>query len=81
MTYAEIAKRLKIAEKTVYNWKENRKELLEIVIKGLECNEKNVNVTNNHDELCNLLKKLNEKEREMYIHEIKARILRKEIDK
>lgn len=80
MTYAEIAKRVKIAEKTIYNWKENRKELLEVVIKGLTCKEENVNVTVN-DELYNLIKKLEEKEKEMYIHEIKARILRKEIDK
>ena len=35
MTNAEMAKKLNIAEKTIYNWKLNRKELFEIVEKAL----------------------------------------------
>ena len=34
-----------------------------------------------NNELIDLLNKLNDKEKELYIHEIKARILRKELDK
>lgn len=35
MTNAEIAKKLKIAEKTIYNWRKNRKELFEVIEDGL----------------------------------------------
>lgn len=81
MTNAEMAKKLNIAEKTIYNWKQNRKELFEIVEKALSGN---VNVTvedKKTKELINLIEKLSNQEKEMYILEIKARILKKEIDK
>lgn len=84
MTNAEIAKKLKIAEKTIYNWRRNRKELFEILELGIKIQEsqKNIEYVNNtYKELINLYKKLNEKEQEYYIADIKARILKKEIDK
>ncbi|AKT92823.1 hypothetical protein [Campylobacter gracilis] len=84
MTNAEIAKKLKIAEKTIYNWRKNRKELFEILELGIKIQEsqKNIEYVNNtYKELINLYKKLNEKEQEYYITDIKARILKKEIDK
>nr|WP_315083267.1 hypothetical protein [uncultured Campylobacter sp.] len=84
MTNAEIAKKLKIAEKTIYNWRKNRKELFEILELGIKIQEsqKNIEYVNNtYKELINLYKKLNEKEQEYYIADIKARILKKEIDK
>lgn len=84
MTNAEIAKKLKIAEKTIYNWRKNRKELFEILELGIKIqeNQKNIEYVNNtYKELINLYKKLNEKEQEYYITDIKARILKKEIDK
>lgn len=80
MTNAEIAKRLNIAEKTVYNWKQNRKELFEIVEKALNGN---VNITCENKktkELMQLIEQLSDKEKDMYILEIKARILKKELD-
>ena len=80
MTNAEIAKRLNIAEKTVYNWKQNRKELFEIVQKALNGN---VNITCENKktkELMQLIEQLSDKEKDMYILEIKARILKKELD-
>jgi len=80
MTNAEIAKKLNIAEKTIYNWKLNRKELFEIVENALN-GTVNITVENKKTkELMNLIEKLSEKEKEMYILEIKARILKKEID-
>ncbi|MDY0194397.1 MAG: hypothetical protein RBR93_12885 [Aliarcobacter butzleri] len=80
MTNAEIAKKLNIAEKTIYNWKQNRKELFEIVENALN-GTVNITVENKKTkELINLFEKLSEKEKEMYILEIKARILKKEID-
>jgi hypothetical protein len=84
MTNAEIAKKLKIAEKTIYNWRKNRKELFEILELGIKIQEsqKNIEYVNNtYKELINLYEKLNEKEQEYYITDIKARILKKEIDK
>ena len=84
MTNAEIAKKLKIAEKTIYNWRKNRKELFEILELGIKIQEsqKDIEYVNNtYKELINLYKKLNEKEQEYYITDIKARILKKEIDK
>ena len=84
MTNAEIAKKLKIAEKTIYNWRKNRKELFEILELGIKIQEsqKNIEYVNNtYKELINLYKKLNEKEQEYYITDIKAGILKKEIDK
>ena len=84
MTNAEIAKKLKIAEKTIYNWRKNRKELFEILELGIKIQEsqKNIEYVNNtYKELINLYKKLNEKEQEYYITDIKARILKKDIDK
>lgn len=80
MTNAEIAKKLNIAEKTIYNWKQNRKELFEIVENALN-GTVNITVENKKTkELINLIEKLSDKEKEMYILEIKARILKKEID-
>lgn len=80
MTNAEIAKKLNIAEKTIYNWKQNRKELFEIVDKAFN-GTVNITVENKKTkELLNLIEKLNDKEKEMYILEIKARILKKELD-
>ena len=84
MTNAEIAKKLKIAEKTIYNCRKNRKELFEILELGIKIQEsqKNIEYVNNtYKELINLYEKLNEKEQEYYITDIKARILKKEIDK
>jgi septum formation topological specificity factor MinE len=79
----EMAKLLNVAIKTIYNWKKTRPELMEVIKKGLGIKENNVNITINKKdkELNNLIKKLNEKEKELYILEIKARLLKKEIDK
>ena len=84
MTNAEIAKKLKIAEKTIYNWRKNRKELFEVIEIGLKIieSQKNIEYVNNtYTELINLYKQLNEKEQEYYISDIKTRILKKEIEK
>nr|WP_314089422.1 hypothetical protein [uncultured Campylobacter sp.] len=83
MTNSEIAKKLKIAEKTIYNWKKNRKELFEIIENGLNLKEMqdNLYVNNTYKELIELLEKLSKQEIEYYISDIKTRILKKELDK
>ncbi|MDD3343925.1 MAG: hypothetical protein PHR87_10155 [Sulfurospirillaceae bacterium] len=79
MTNAEMAKRLNIAEKTLYNWKQNRKELFEIVEKALNNNVNIIYESKKTKELVQLIEKLSDKEKDMYILEIKARILKKEL--
>ncbi len=81
MTNAEMAKKLNIAEKTIYNWKLNRKELFEIVEKALSGTVSITVEDKKTKELVNLIEKLSDKEKEMYILEIKARILKRELDK
>ena len=83
MTNAEIAKKLKIAEKTIYNWRKNRKELFEVIENGLNSkkNKENLYVNDTYKELIQLFEKLSEQEIQYYILDIKTRILKKEIDK
>ena len=79
----EIAKILGVATKTIYNWKENRKELWKVIEQGLGIKNNNVNITQSKEtkEIIKLFEKLTKKEKEMYIYEIKARLIRKELDK
>ena len=83
MTNAEIAKKLKIAEKTIYNWRKNRKELFEVIENGLNLkeNKESLYVNNAYKKLIQLFEKLSEQEIQYYILDIKTRILKKEIDK
>ena len=83
MTNAEIAKKLKIAEKTIYNWRKNRKELFEVIENGLNLkeNKESLYVNDTYKELIQLFEKLSEQEIQYYILDIKTRILKKEIDK
>lgn len=83
MTNVEIAKKLRIAEKTIYNWRKNRKELIEILEIGIKFqeNQKNLeHVNNTYQELIKLFEQLNPKEQEYYTTSMKARILKREID-
>ena len=83
MTNAEIAKKLRIAEKTIYNWRKNRKELIEILEIGIKFQENHKNleyVNNTYQELIKLFEQLNPKEQEYYTTSMKARILKREID-
>lgn len=83
MTNAEIAKKLKIAEKTIYNWRKNRKELFEVIENGLNSkkNKESLYVNDTYKELIQLFEKLSEQEIQYYVLDIKIRILKKEIDK
>ena len=83
MTNTEIAKKLKIAEKTIYNWRKNRKELFEVIENGLNLkeNKESLYVNDAYKKLIQLFEKLSEQEIQYYILDIKTRILKKEIDK
>lgn len=73
---SEIAKTLNIAEGTLYNWGKNRKLLYEIVINHFNNYTSNIE----ESEIDKYFKELNELEKEMYLSEIKARVLRKKLD-
>lgn len=84
MTNKELAKKLGVAEKTIYNWQKNRKELFEVIKTGLKIieSQKNIEYVNNtYSELIKTYKQLTEQEQEYYITDMKARILKKEIEK
>ena len=82
MTNAEIAKKLKIAEKTIYNWRKNRKELFEIIEDGLNLkeNKESIYVNDTYKELIDLLEKLSQQEIQYYISDKKTRWIMRKIN-
>ncbi|EAT97214.2 hypothetical protein [Campylobacter concisus] len=76
MNKREVAEFIGKDIKTIYNWEKNNPNLYKILEfyfqKESEINQK-------HKELIELFDKLNEKEQDFYISDIKARILKKEI--
>lgn len=72
----EIAELVDVPVKTAYNWEKNRKKLFNVLEEYIKM--KNENITN-FKELKEYFEKLTEQEQEMYISEIKARVLRKEL--
>lgn len=73
----ELAKKLQIELRTLYNWEKNRPALYNFLIKNFQKeNENNSKIK----ELNEYFSRLNEKEQEFYISDIKTRLLRKEIE-
>lgn len=77
MNKKEIAKILEIELRTLYNWEKTRPKLYKFIIKAFE--KENIENENN-SEILEIFSKLNEKEKEFYLLEMKARILKKEIE-
>ena len=78
MNIEEFCKFLGITKPTIYNWKKDKPNLYKIV---MEYKEKKLNnFTNNEEEIVKLFNQLTNKQKEMYIFEIKARIIRNEIE-
>lgn len=76
MDKKEIAKIIKKDVKTLYNWEKQNPTLYKIVNDYLSEKTKDPQET----ELLELFQKLNEKEKEYYIADMKLRILKKEIE-
>ena len=75
----EIAKELEIELRTLYNWEKKRIKLYNFIVENFKNkNEKNKEVENN-SEILEIFSKLNEKEKEFYLLDMKARILKKEL--
>lgn len=77
MNKKKIAETLEIELRTLYNWEKTRPKLYEFIIKAFE----NKNIENeNNTKIIEIFSKLSEKEKEFYITDMKARILRKELE-
>ncbi len=81
--YKKIAETLKIGKSTLYQWKEKRPELYKFIIEQFQNTEKtentNIKLTEKEIQLIKAIRELNEEEKELYYHEIKARALRKKL--
>jgi sensory box/GGDEF domain/HD domain protein len=76
MDKKEIAKIIKKDVKTLYNWEKQNPTLYKIVNDYLSEKTKDPQET----ELLELFQKLNEKEKEYYIADMKLRVLKKELE-
>lgn len=76
MDKKEIAKIIKKDIKTLYNWEKQNPTLYKIVNDYLSEKTKDPQET----ELLELFQKLNEKEKEYYITDMKLRVLKKELE-
>ena len=78
LTIRELCKYLNITTPTLYNWKKEKPNLYNIVMNFNK--EISNNLNNKEEEIIKLFRQLEEKEKEYYIADIKARILKKEIE-
>ncbi|WP_096021894.1 hypothetical protein [Campylobacter lanienae] len=77
MNLKEYCKYLNISEPTIYNWKSDKPNLYKIVI---EYKKEKIDNENNLSEMLKYYNLLSEKEKEYYLSDIKARVLKKEIE-
>ncbi|WP_096014893.1 hypothetical protein [Campylobacter lanienae] len=77
MNLKEYCKYLNISEPTIYNWKNDKPNLYKIVI---EYKKEKIDNENNLSEILKYYNLLSEKEKEYYLSDIKARVLKKEIE-
>ncbi|ARR04452.1 MULTISPECIES: hypothetical protein [Campylobacter] len=77
MNLKEYCKYLNISEPTIYNWKSDKPNLYKIVI---EYKKEKIDNENNLSEILKYYNLLSEKEKEYYLSDIKARVLKKEIE-
>lgn len=77
MNLKEYCKFLNISEPTIYNWKSDKPNLYKIVI---EYKKEKIDNENNLSEILKYYNLLSEKEKEYYLSDIKARVLKKEIE-
>lgn len=78
MTNKELCEYINITEPTIYAWKKNKKNLYSIL---MNWKNENLNILSaNEQEILKIFNKLNQKEKEMYLSDMKARILRRELE-
>ncbi|MCI7246787.1 MAG: hypothetical protein MR481_02540 [Campylobacter sp.] len=77
MNIKEFCNFLNISEPTIYNWRADKPNLYKIV---MEYKKEKIDNADNLSEILKYFNKLSEKEKEFYLADIKARILRKELE-
>lgn len=75
MEKKELALRINVSLATLYNWEKTKPELINIINNGIKL--ENGLIENN--EIEKYFNQLNQEEQEMYLSEIKARVLRKKL--
>lgn len=79
MTIREICEYINITTPTLYNWKKEKPNLYNIVMNFK--NENSNNFSKVEQEIIRLFRSLNELEKEFYLSDIKARVLKKQLEK
>lgn len=77
MNKKELAVRLDISLATLYNWEKSKPELIKLINLGLKV-ENNEN-TEDENDIKKYYKELTKEEQDMYLFEIKARVMRKKL--
>jgi len=72
----ELAVRINVSLATIYNWEKTKPQLISLIDKGIQLE----NGTAAKNEIEKYFNQLNEQEQEMYLSEIKARVLRKKLN-
>jgi len=73
-----LADEMNVPLSTVYSWEKSKPKLMELVKLGLKYKE---GTKKEENEVLHYYEKLSNNEQEMYLAEMKARVLRKELDK
>ena len=79
---AELARILDINIRTLHNWEKNRPKLFNFIIncyKENNNNNDNISISEKDLEIIKCLNELDDEEKNLYYHEIKARALRKKL--
>jgi len=77
MEKKELAMIMDISLATVYNWEKTKPKLMELVKIGIEYKNGTIK---EEQEINKYFRQLTDLEQEMYLSEIKARVIRKKID-
>lgn len=75
MNKKTLAKRINVSLATIYNWEKEKPELITLIKNGLKFEKGEIK----NNDLQEYYEKLTGEEQEMYLSEIKARILRKKL--
>lgn len=79
MTNKELAEYIGITEQTIYNWKREKPNLYKIIT---DFKNKTINkFSKQEQEILKTFDELTEDEKEMFLYEMKARVLRRKIEK
>jgi len=81
MNNKDFCEILKISEPTLYNWKKEKTYLYDIIMNFKKEHLDNKEQESIEDELLKYFNNLSEVEKEFYLSDIKARVLKKKLEK